>query len=88
MKDKYHMVSLICGIFKRDTNEFICTTETNSQTLRNLRLPKGTGCGGGQNGLGVWDWHMCIGMTGQQEPAVQHRELYPIFCDNLFGKRI
>ena len=22
-------------------------------------------------------------MTGQQGPAVQHRELYPIFCDNL-----
>ena len=26
-KDKYHMISLICGIFKNDTNEFIYRTE-------------------------------------------------------------
>ena len=28
------------------------------------------------------------GMIGQWVPAVQHRELYPVFCDNLCGKRI
>ena len=27
-------------------------------------------------------------MTGQWGPAVEHRELYPIFCNNLHGKRI
>ena len=27
-------------------------------------------------------------MIGQPGPAVQHRELYPVFCDNLCGKRI
>ena len=41
--------------------------------------------------LGVGDWHMhTVGdeMTGQQETAVQHRDLYPVFCDNLYGKII
>ena len=46
---------------KKDTNEFICRTETDSQTLRNLRLPKGRnfwlpkGTGGVWGCLGVWD---------------------------------
>ena len=31
-KDKYHMISLICGIFKNDTNELIYKTETDSET--------------------------------------------------------
>ena len=53
--------SLTCGIFKKDTNELICRTETDSQTL------KGDRCRG-RDGLGVWDWHMhteVYGMTGQ-----------------------
>ena len=44
----------------------------------------------GGGGLGVWDQHMyteAYGMTGQRGPAVQHRKLNPIFCDNLYGKR-
>ena len=51
---------------------------------------KGDG-GRGRDGLRVWDWHMHIevyGMTGQWGPAVWHRELYQIFCDNLCEKRI
>ena len=28
------------------------------------------------------------GMVGQQEPTVQHRELYPVFFNDLCGKRI
>lgn len=42
-------------------------------------------------GLGVWDWHVNTevhGMTGQQEPAAGHRELYPTFWDQLRGKSI
>ena len=40
-------------------NKPICRTETDSQTLRAiLQLPRGTGGGGGRDGLGVWDWHM------------------------------
>ena len=31
-KDKYHMISLICGIWKNDTNELIYKTEIDSQT--------------------------------------------------------
>ena len=31
-KDKYHMVSLICGILKNDVNELIYKTKTDSQT--------------------------------------------------------
>ena len=30
-KDKYHMISLICGILKNDTNELIYKTKTESQ---------------------------------------------------------
>ena len=41
-KDKYHMISLTCGIKKKkDKNELIYKTETDSQTLQtNLWLPK------------------------------------------------
>lgn len=40
---------------KKDTNEFICRRETDSQTLKNLWLPKGTGTGwkGWTGGLGL-----------------------------------
>ena len=36
MKDKHHMTSLIRGILKKkkDTNEFICRTETDSWTWK------------------------------------------------------
>ena len=30
-KDNYHMISLICGILKNGTNEFIYKTEIESQ---------------------------------------------------------
>ena len=41
MRDKHHRLSLIYGIFKKDTNELICRTEIDSQNLKNLWLPKG-----------------------------------------------
>ena len=31
-KEKYYMISPICGILKRDTNELIYKTETESHT--------------------------------------------------------
>ena len=34
-KDKYHMISLICGIKKNDTNEL--TKQKHSQTQKNKR---------------------------------------------------
>ena len=53
-KDKYQMISLICGILKKnDTKELIYKTEIDSQTQKaNLWLPKGK-VGGDK--LGVWD---------------------------------
>ena len=73
--------------FKNDTNELIYKTETDSQTLKiNLWLPKEKG--GGRNRWGVWEWQRHIfvyGMGGQWGPAVQHREFYSMFCDNLYG---
>ena len=53
-KDKYCMISLICGIQKDDTNELIYKTETDSQTSKtNLWLTK---CkSGGRDKLRVWD---------------------------------
>ena len=62
--------------------------KTYSQTLKTkLWLAKRTVVG--RDGLGVWDWHMprkVYGMSGQWGLAVEHSELYPIFCDNLCGK--
>ena len=46
--------------------------ETDSQTWKNLRLPKGTGRGG-EGGAGAWDWHLrteVFGLTGQGGPSV------------------
>ena len=66
-------------------DKLICRTETDSQVLK----PKGTG--GGRSGIGDWDWHMhteVCGMIGQWGPAVQHRDLYAVFCDGLYEKRI
>ena len=39
VKDKYHMTSLTCVIYKKDINDLICRIER--QTLKNLKLPKG-----------------------------------------------
>ena len=48
MKDKHCMISFICGIKKKDTNELIYRIESDSQTLKtNLWLPKRTGSGAG-----------------------------------------
>ena len=33
-KNKYHIILLICGIQKNDTDEFICKTEIETQTQR------------------------------------------------------
>ena len=30
-KDKYHMISPTCGVFKKGTNELICKTEIEVQ---------------------------------------------------------
>ena len=58
---------------KKDTNELICRTETDSQTVEKLVVTKGTCGGGGRDVVGVWNWYMHTkgyGMIGQWEPAV------------------
>ena len=41
-KDKYHMTSLIRGVWNNDTSELIYKTETDLETVKtNLWLPKG-----------------------------------------------
>ena len=84
------MISLICEILKKVTNELILRTETDSQTLKNLWLPKGTGWEWGAltGGLGMAYAHCGIQNDCQWGPAVQYREPYPIFCNNLHVKRI
>ena len=42
---------------RKDTNELIYRTETDTQTLKNIQLPKGTG--GGKRGM---DWGFGIGI--------------------------
>ena len=40
---------------------------------------------------GAWDEHThttIYKIGNQQGPTILHRELYSIFCDNLYGKRI
>ena len=52
---------------KKDTSERHCRTETDSQTLKNLGFPKGTGVGGegGTGGVGLACRHTEVGgMTG------------------------
>ena len=70
-KDKHHMTALIHGIERKDSNELICRTETDSQTLKTkLWLPRVID--GGRDRLGVWDWPMhtvVYGMVGQSRPA-------------------
>ena len=41
-KDKYHMISLVRGVYRNIKNELICKTETDSQIWKtNLWLHKG-----------------------------------------------
>ena len=46
-KDKYWMISLICGIQKNDTNEIICKTEKLTDLENEFMVTMGEGCGGG-----------------------------------------
>ena len=63
---------------KKRYNELICRTETDSQTFKNLWLPKGAGLGKvdwafEESRLGVWDLHMhtkVYGMIGQWETSI------------------
>ena len=74
---------------KNDTNELVYKTEIDSQTQKtNLRLPNGKGVG---DKSGTWGKHTnttIYNIDKQQGPTVQHRELYSIFWEYLYQKRI
>ena len=89
-KDNHHMLSLTCGILKKDIKELICRTKTDSQTLKNLWLPKGTG-GGGEGwtrdlGIGIGTvWYMEQLASGDLLYSTENTNEN---SDNLCGKRI
>lgn len=73
--------------FQYDTNELNYKTKADSRTWKQTY-----GCqrGGAEAGwTGVGDSHVYTvvqGMHGQWGPAVEHRELDSIVCDNPYGK--
>ena len=70
------------------TDELPCRTETDSETLNTYGY-QGRRVMAGRDGLEVGDWHIhtvVYGMVGHRGPAVEHRELYLIFSDDLYGK--
>ena len=81
-KDKYHMISLICGTQKM--------TQMNlPMKWKQTHRHRENNCGyqgewWWRDGLGVWDQQMQTiiqRMDKQQCPTLQHRELYSISCD-------
>ena len=72
---------------KKDTNEVIYKTETDSQTQKtNYGCQRGKV--GMENKLGVWDCHIHTSISkidNQKGPTVQHRELCSVLCNDLNG---
>ena len=52
-KDKYHMISFICGVLKSDTNELIYKIETHRHRKQTYDYQRQKG--GGRDELGIWD---------------------------------
>ena len=72
LSQTYHVISLICRILKKDTNEFIYKTERLTD-IENAMVTKGES--GRRDKLGVWDQHICttIYKLVVKEPACQCR---------------
>ena len=69
------MIPLLSGTEREDTNERVHGTETDSQPWITRWVPKEPTGAGGTGGLGLASAHGVHGMTGQQEPVVEPREL-------------
>ena len=87
-KDKYPMISLICGIYNmRQRNLF----RKQKQTHRHTKQTYGYQRGKGRDKLGVWDQQIqttTYKIDKQQGPTVQHRGLYSISSNKPKWKRI
>ena len=74
---------------KNDTNELICK---NGLSYRKKTYVYQRGkVGAGKDKLAVWEYHIPMPMYNidkQQEPTVQCRGLYSMFCNNLYGEGI
>ena len=67
---------------KNDANEFVYKTEIDFQCRKRTW--------GDKDKLGVWDQqiHTITYKTDKQRgPTIQHRELYPVSCNNLQCKK-
>ena len=87
-KDKYHMISLICGIYNM---EQMILSKNNKQTNKHAKKETDHGQeeqawssrrqeegerGGWMGILGAWGMQTVIlGMDGQWDPTAQHREM-------------
>ena len=91
VKDKHHMIYIpyIWNLYKGCKWTYVQNRNRLTDFEKHDYQRGQVGCG--VDGLEIWDWHLqadVYGMIGQWGPAVQHRELYPLFCDNLCGNRI
>ena len=87
-KNKYRILTQVCGIQKNGTDEPICRAGIEAQTYQRMDL----GIRGG--GRVSWDkmreWHGHIYTTkrkvdSQWEAAAQQKEISSVFCDHLEG---
>ena len=86
-KDKYG-ITYMQNLKKSDTNELIYKTERDAQTLKtNLWLPKGKDGGKINQEFGINIYILPQIKYIINEDSLQHRELYSIFCKNLYGKK-
>lgn len=81
-KDKYHMVTLKCGIQN--------TIQTNLSQKQNQSHTRGeqvcsflAACRKERNGLGVWEEIATFRVNKQQGPTVEHTELHSASCDTF-----
>ena len=81
----------ICGILKKWYKRTYLKNRNRLTVFEKCMVTKWGKCGGREMdwGFGI---HICTlvayGTIGQQGSAVQNRELYSVFCDNLCGKKI
>ena len=77
-KDKYCMISLICGIWKNGANEPIYKTEIESWMV----TYDYQGGKAGRDKLGAWDWHIHTTATASTTKSLQS---CPALCDPIDG---